>query len=256
MKKPAKIRRGEVKELILVYLLDEPTARASDLALKYKVSKDTIERAIKELGKEKRAKRFHGGVARLSTSDLTYAAFADKAQTVKPSVAETVAQLVENDQAIIIDWSPIALPLARYMPTDLRSTVITNSPAIALAFAEHQHIDVRMIGGQLREGAFVPIEDEEIKVLKTFRVDLCVLGSCYVDLKGMTSHNREEAKLKEAMIANASKVVVLVSNENLDHAAKFIIGPLDKITHIVADSNVLAKKLKPYENRRIKIIQG
>jgi DeoR/GlpR family transcriptional regulator of sugar metabolism len=237
-------------------LLDKPTARTSELALKYRVSIDTIERAIRELGEEKRAKPFHGGIARLSTSDLTYAAFADKVQPVKPSVVETIAQLVEKDQAIILDWGPIALPLARYIPTDLRSTVITNSPAIALAFAEHQHIEVRMIGGQLREGALVPIEDEEIKFLKTLRVGLCVLGSCYVDLKGMTSPNREEAKLKEAMTANASKVIVVVSNENLDNAAKFIIGPLDRITHIVADSNVSAKKLKPYENRRIKIVEG
>ncbi|HEU0143574.1 MAG TPA: DeoR family transcriptional regulator, partial [Nitrososphaera sp.] len=185
--KTAKKSRGEIKELILEYLLENPTMCTSEIALRYGVSKDTSKRAINELGEEKRARPFHGGVARLSPSNLTYAAFADKVPWVKPSTAETIAQLVQNDQAVIIDWSPIALPLAQYIPIDLRSTIITNSPAIAMAFEEHRHVEVRVIGGQLREGALVPVEDEEIKFLKTIRVDLCVLGLCYVDLKGMTA---------------------------------------------------------------------
>ena len=49
---------------------------------------------------------------------------------------------------MILDGGTTTLQVARHLPLDLQATIVTNSPPIAIALAEHPQIEVVMLGGQ------------------------------------------------------------------------------------------------------------
>lgn len=252
------MRKAERKESIVVTVNTQAEVYTSDLVKKYGVSEDTIERDLKALEAEGRVERFHGGVKRLS-----YQARRDTADPVVNLSVETtgiqaISKLIQDNQAIILDWSPVTTQLARYLPTDLSATVITNSPAIATSFSGHKQVEVRIIGGRLQNEVLIPTEEEETSFLKNMvHAHLCVLGLCNLDLKvGISVPDLDQAKFRKAMISNASNVVVQVSNENLGSASPYIIGPFSKITHIVIDNSVSDEMLNPYKDSGITILRG
>ena len=56
-------------------------------------------------------------------------------------------------QVILLDSGTTTLEVARHLPPDLEATVITNSPPIAVALAEHPGVEVTVLGGQLDKEA-------------------------------------------------------------------------------------------------------
>lgn len=253
----AKMRRGEVKELALERLRHVSTLRAFSFAREIDVPYITVHRAFGELIAERLARKFHGGISAFSPPERTLTVSASKTSLVESSTIKALAQLVRKDQAIILDWSTVTLQLSQHVPADLNVTVITNSPAIAASFSEHQQVKVRMIGGWLHNGGFVPSEKEETKFLEFIHVDLCVLGLCNLDREGrrISTSNPEQAKLRSAMIANASRVAVMVSNDTLDNSAIYTVGLLEKLTHIIPDSTVSDERLQPYKELGINIVR-
>ena len=58
-------------------------------------------------------------------------------------------QLIHDGQVLLLDGGTTNLALARRLPAGLRLTVITPSPTIALALAEHAGAEVVLLGGRL-----------------------------------------------------------------------------------------------------------
>jgi DeoR/GlpR family transcriptional regulator of sugar metabolism len=234
-------------------LLVDATVRTSTIAKDCKVSIATAKRAINKLVVAELVDKFQGGAK--SPSNFFYTR-SPTTPVVKPQIVGSIAQLVESGQAIMLDSNPLAISLSRHLPLDLFATIYTNSLDVAATFAQHKQVEIRVIGGRLTNGLLVPVEDEEFEFLKSVRAGLCVLGSCYLDRKGITGADREMAKLKSAMISHASKVVLLISADTLDKVGQNIIGPLEILTHVVLQDEVPASRLNPYKSAGVKILHA
>jgi DeoR/GlpR family transcriptional regulator of sugar metabolism len=242
----------EIKEI----LLREGIAYVAALAPLFNVSKTAIQRDFNFFQEEGWVRHEHGRAIVIATPPAALHALTSVESKVAQSAAEAVAQLIRDDGTIILDGGAFSLQLVQYVPKDSQAIVITNSPVVAIAFSSHPKVVVRMIGGELRGGAVIPIREGEYDILKLSRPYLCVLGLCHLDLKEVTTSDPEEADLRGVMMDQATQVVVPVSIESLGSKSNFLVGPLKKITHIIPDSSVPNKKLKPYENLGIKIIRG
>ena len=253
----AKVSREEVKIRLLEHLRrqTEPTVRNSIFAREINAKPDTMRRAVKEL-KAEGIIAYNHGISRLLPSGQAGVMFAKGLTPMEPEVLVSVAQLAEKHQAIILDLNPVSVSLAQHLPTDLNALIITNSPIVVAAFAEHSQFQIRVIGGQYQKGGCLPLENEEFKFLETIQASLCVLGSCYVDLKWITSHSREDARLKAAMVRSASKVVISVSAESLNMTGPYKIGSLESLTHIVLEDDIPAARLNSYKAADIEILRA
>ena len=67
----------------------------------------------------------------------------------KRRVAAAAAALVTPGAVVAIDGGTTALAVADALPRALRATVVTHSPTVAVALAEHHGIEVEIIGGRL-----------------------------------------------------------------------------------------------------------
>ena len=120
---------------------------------------------------------------------------------------------------ILLDSGTTTLEVARHLPPDLEATVITNSPPIAVALAEHPSVEVIVLGGMLAKDAHALVGAATIEALRPVRADVLVLGLCSLHPEvGITVVELEESYVKRAMIANAAEVVAVSSADKLGSA--------------------------------------
>lgn len=230
---------------------------ASELSKSLHVSEDTIRRDLRELAGNGQLQRVHGGALPRSPATASFMERQQQAPAAKAAIALAALQLIRQNQVIIFDGGTTPLQVAQQLPSDLRATIITHSPPIALALAEYAAIDVILIGGKLYKREMVTTGAAAVEALHNIRADLCFLGigSLHPEI-GISTLDMEEAYVKRAMIASAAEVVALTSADKLGTASPYIVGPLSDLTHIVTERSVSNETLAPYRALGITIIRA
>ncbi len=247
---------AERRQFILDLLQREKKVLSSDLSAVLKVSEDTIRRDLRELAELGLLQRVHGGALLTSPATASYADRQKQAPKEKEAIARTAAKLVRPGQVVILDGGTTTLQVARHLPFDLHATIVTNSPPIAIALADHPHIEVVMLGGQLYKKALVNVGAATVEALRMIRADLCLLGVCslHPDV-GISVTNLNEAHVKRAMIARAAEVVGLVTAAKLDTAASYVVESIQALTYLVTAPTVTNEMLIAYKNLGLTVIR-
>jgi DeoR/GlpR family transcriptional regulator of sugar metabolism len=250
-----------VKEERLAWILDrlsrEGRVLATYLTLQLHVSEDTIRRDLRELASMRRIQRVHGGALPPSPVALKYSVRARQSVPEKKSIARAAAILVTNGMTVFLDGGTTNVHVAESLSPHLRATVITNSVPVAAVLSEHDSVEVVLIGGRLLRSSRVTLGPEAVDAIRSYRADLFLLGTCSVDIEaGITVPHLEEAPVKRAMIAQANRVVGLVTSEKLGTAMPFVVGPVGELDAIVTEASTPAARLEPYIGAGIEIIRG
>lgn len=233
------------KQLILSRLATHGQIVAGELALELGTSEDTIRRDLRELAQQGKLQRVHGGAlpASAATGDLR------ERQQVSPDEKQALgrfgAQLIKPGQVVMLDGGTTAIQVARQLPADLRATVITHSPNVAVELAAHRHVDIIVLGGRLFRHSMVNVGASVIEAAARFRADLFFLGVTGVHPEaGLSTGDAEEADVKRALHARAAETVVLASSEKLLSASAFVIAPMKGLSLLVVPDGTPAKTVK------------
>src|SRR5437867_9611940 len=210
---------AERRRSIMQTLQREGKVHATELSKVLQVSEDTIRRDLRELSAAGLLQRVHGGALPRSPTVASFTARQQQASGAKAAIAQAAVKLIHQDQVIILDGGTTPLQVAQRLPHDLRATVITHSPPIALALAEHPSVEVIVIGGKLYKHELIAVGVAVVEAFRNFRADLCFLGvgSVHPDI-GISTSNLEEAYVKRAMIASSAEVVAMTSAEKIGTA--------------------------------------
>jgi DeoR/GlpR family transcriptional regulator of sugar metabolism len=248
---------AERRQYILDKLRDEGKVLAPELSTELRVSEDTIRRDLRELASEGMLQRVHGGALPRSPATGDYASRQQQAPGAKQAIARAAAGLVLRGQVVLMDGGTTALQVAEHLSPELQATIITHSPPIAIALADHPRIEVVLLGGRLYKPSLVAVGAATVEDLSLVRADVFMLGVCslHPDV-GVSTHDLEEAHVKRAMVASAAEVVALASAEKIDTAAPYLVCPLNKLTHLVTERSVSEHTLTPYEAAGITIIRA
>ena len=246
----------ERRNYILEVLKREGRVEVPALSEKLGVSIDTIRRDLRDLAAEGRLLRVHGGA--LPTSPAA-TSFIDRQRQLSPekiSIASRAAQLVQNGMVIVMGGGITNVQTAEHFPLDLHATVITHNPPVAVALAEHPHIEVILVGGRLFKYSMVTVGAETTEAFSRVRADLCFLGVCSLHPEvGISNVHYDETQVQRAMIACSGDVVALASSEKLGTASPFVIGPLTELNLIITDHGITQDALIPYRAAGVEIIQ-
>jgi DeoR/GlpR family transcriptional regulator of sugar metabolism len=248
---------AERRRSIMQLLQRDGQVLASELSKNLQVSEDTIRRDLRELANAGVLQRVHGGALLRSPIPASFTVRQKQTAEAKVAIAKAAVKLIRNDQVIILDGGTTPLQVAQHLPPDLRATVITHSPPIAAALAEHTEIEVIVIGGKLYKHEMVATGAATVEAFRNIRADICFLGVCSLHPDaGISTVDLEEAYVKRAMIDGSAQVIALTSAEKLGIAAPYIIGPLRKLTHLVTERAVSDEVLTPYRSLGITIVRG
>jgi DeoR/GlpR family transcriptional regulator of sugar metabolism len=246
---------AERRSLILDRLRRQGRVLAADLSAELDVSADTIRRDLRELDEAGLIRRVHGGALPPLGDAAPFAIRSRRALEAKASIARRAAALVEDGQLVGLDGGTTTLELARALPPDLRATIVTTSPPIALALADRPGLTVTLIGGTLRPGLLVTVGPEAVAALQLIRADVMFLGVCGLHPEiGITTEDLEERHVKAAMIDGAAEVVALADHDKLGTAMSVVVAPLTAVTQLVTDADASEPALGPYRACGIEVL--
>lgn len=222
---------------ILDVLDGEGRVVSAELAARLGVSIDTVRRDLDELEGAGALRRVHGGAVRPSPGARRFADRQVHDDDAKAVIAGLAVALVRRGEVVALGGGTTTLALARALPLDLEATVVTSSPAVALALSDHPRVDVDLLGGRLDRVSQTVAGAETIEQLQALRPDACVISTCGVDPgAGVTLREREEALVVRAMLERSGRAIVLASAAKLASAAPYVVAPAARVDVLVTDA--------------------
>lgn len=241
------------------YLLDVLKNRgqivAKEISSELELSEDTIRRDLRELAAEGKLQRVHGGALPASPAVGDFAVRQQIAPDGKVAVGRAAAKLVRPGQVVILDGGTTTQQLAMHLPADLRATVVTHSPTIAVALQEHPTIEVILIGGRLFKHSVVTVGAAAVDAISRIRADTYFMGVTGIHATaGLSTGDLEEAHIKRALSASAAETHVLVTAEKVNAASPYVICDLSDIDGVVVASNVPKQATAAYKRAGLAVV--
>jgi DeoR/GlpR family transcriptional regulator of sugar metabolism len=245
------------KQAILAELRREGQVVAKSLSEAFNVSEDTIRRDLRELAAEGLLQRVHGGALPSSPAAGDFVQRQQISTDAKSAIAGKAASLISPGQVVIFDGGTTCVELARQLPPDLQATVVTHSPSVAVALADHPGVEVVMIGGRLFKHSIVTVGAAAIEAIGHIRADTYFMGVTGVHpTEGLSTGDLEEAYVKRALVARAAEVVVLASAEKLNAASPYVIAEATAVTTLVVESDTPEAVTEPFAKLGIAILRS
>ncbi len=242
------------KQWLLDQLQTKGQLVAADVAQELGTSEDTIRRDLRELGKQGRVQRVHGGALPASPAVGSVLARREIASQEKRVLAQAAAALIAPRQVVFLDGGTTALALAQALPARLQATVVTHSPEVALALAAHAQIQIILLGGILFRHSMVNMGGTTLAQLQQIQIDWFFMGATGVHAQaGLTTGDYEEAVLKRSISARAAETVMLASREKIGAASSYQIMPLSGISRLLVSNSVSGAAIDALAQEGVKI---
>jgi DeoR/GlpR family transcriptional regulator of sugar metabolism len=218
----------------------------ADLCTQLNVSLDTIRRDLAELEKSGKLVKVHGGAISKSFH-YPFQQPAVYAREKKKDIAKKALELIEDGMILLAGGGTVMLELARMIPENLKGTLFTVSPLVALEVAQRSTVEVILIGGQLSRNSYICTGSFVIRQLSEIRVDLCFLGTNGISLnEGVTDLDWEVVQVKKEMIKSAKKLAVLSIAEKLGSLQNLSVCSLNDVDYLITELNPDDPKLSKY----------
>jgi DeoR/GlpR family transcriptional regulator of sugar metabolism len=213
---------------------------ATELAEQFGVSEDTIRRDLREMAKAGLCRRVYGGALALAPAPDggPLATRLLEGRDAKARLGQVAASLVRDAQTIFIDAGSTNVAIARALPRDRKFTVVTNSPAVALALGEHSNCTTILLGGVFNPDKGACLGAQTLREVQQVFADLLILGSCgLASLVGVTAFDRDEAEIKRAMVQQSRDVMLAATNEKLETVAPFRICDIKDVSQLILEGS-------------------
>lgn len=245
------------KQQLLTRLKQDGKLVAKDLSMEMGVSEDTIRRDLRELAQEGMLLRVHGGALPSSPAVVDFAGREEIRHEGKVAIGRAAAAMIQAGQVVILDGGTTAREIARHLPRDLRATVVTHSPTIALELVQHPEIEVILIGGRLFKHSVVAVGAACLEAIGRVRADLFFMGVTGLHPQtGLTTGDFEEAGIKRALSHAAADTYVLASAEKLNAASPYLVVDWTEVRGIITEKNVSAALVAPYAEMGLTILRA
>ncbi|ROP58393.1 DeoR family transcriptional regulator [Enterobacter sp. BIGb0383] len=225
---------------IMDYLKSHNLVTVDQLVAAIEASPATIRRDLIKLDREGVISRTHGGVTlnRFIPAQPTTQEKSQRNLAEKQAIARQAASLVKAGDAVVLDAGTTTLELARQL-THLPLRVITADLHIALFLSEFKQIEVTIIGGRIDDSSQSCIGDHGRRFLRTLNPDIAFVSCNSWSLeKGITTPTEEKAGLKQDLLGNARRRVLLADSSKYGSWSLFCVSPLQSLTDIITDRHL------------------
>lgn len=224
------------KSHLLEILARDGRVVAKDVARDLALSEDSIRRDLRELAEEGRVVRVYGGALPVPAADRPIEQRHSLATESKERVAARAVQRIGTASTIVLDAGTTTLAMARMLPGGSDLTVITPSPTVAVAVAEHSDARVVMIGGELSRYSMVAGGPLAMEAIQHLAADIFFLGVTGIDpVGGLTTGDLDDAATKRAIAARCTRTFVLGSEEKIGAVSRFPVIALEAVAGVITD---------------------
>jgi DeoR/GlpR family transcriptional regulator of sugar metabolism len=165
--------------------------------------------------------------------------------------------MVRSGQVVILDGGTTAVHVARHLAPEVRATVVTHSPTIAVELARHSSVEVVILGGRLFKHSVVAVGAALVEAASRIRADIFFMGVTGVHAKaGLSTGDLEEADVKRALSSRAAETIVLASSEKLNAASPYVIAPLSEVSGIIVEADTPEEITADYQRLGVTVTRA
>ena len=202
------------------------------------VSQPSVRRYLASLEEKGQIIRTHGGaMLNISASDQTIPMMLreNSASLAKQAIAEKAATLIKDGDIVMMDASTTCRHIVPFLAKKNNIRVITSGLKTALLLCE-TNIKTISTGGNILAGSYSFIGQNAIASLKKYNADIAFF-SCHglSDTGLVTENSQEENAIREAMMAQSKKSVLLVDNTKFHQTCFFNLCSLSDIDVCCSD---------------------
>ncbi len=229
---------------ILLLLQEKSKIRVSELCETFSVSPATIRNDLRDLEKNGKLKRTHGGAIPLGKATFEPSTMDKNVENIeeKRKLAAYAATLVEDGDTIALDAGTTMMELAKCLSDRKTLTVLTNDIRIAMYLEQNSLVTIIMIGGILRHGLDCAVGPIAISSLQSLNVDKAFLGANAFSVeKGFTTPDINQAEVKKALIRCAAERIVLCDSSKFGRISFVDFASIDDIDQLITDKKASPK---------------
>jgi DeoR/GlpR family transcriptional regulator of sugar metabolism len=246
---------GERRELLLRWLREEGRLRASEVAERLDVSLDTVRRDLQDLADAGALRRVHGGaLPPRGPGPLDLAERRSWQEPERASVAAAGVGLLRSGEVIALGGGTTVEELARRLAPGFEATMLTTSPDVAVALAEHPGVTVDLAGGRLHPRAKTVTGAAALEAVRGVRPDACVLSASLHPAAGLTLRFREEAEVVRLMLEQAERVLALLTASKLGTTLPYPVAEARRIDVLVTDAP--EEDMAPFRELGIEVVRA
>lgn len=245
----------ERHSIILELLREFGKVDVADLSSKLKVSAVTIRKDLDLLEEKKLLYRTHGG-AILADPYIATRKVSEK-EKLRPEVKRRIGlkavELLSPQDALIIASGTTVQAFARCIE-NMKLTVITAAMNVAMELLDKPDIEIIQLGGIIRHSSASAVSEYAIRMLDNFSCSKLFLGVDGIDPEyGLSTTHIQEACLNQAMIAAATKTIVLADSSKFGRRGFSKICNMSDIDWVITDSGISPKMLEAIEEQGVKV---
>ncbi|MCM0620889.1 DeoR/GlpR transcriptional regulator [Nocardioides bruguierae] len=161
----------------------------------------------------------------------------DADQVRKEALGAAAAALVEDHESLVVDNGTTCLAVARSL-TGRPLTALALSLHAAAALAAVPGVSVVVPGGAVETDTLAFAGGAALEAVQALHVDVAVLGACSAAPDhGLTSVTFEDARLKRACLAAATRTVLVAGPDKLVTVSTFRFGDPTDVMHLVTTAD-------------------
>lgn len=227
------------QQLILQTVIDKGRMSVADLARMTGVSEVTIRQDLNTLEKHSYLQRMHGFAVPLDSDDVETRMMNN--YTVKRSLAEFAAGLVNPGETVFIENGSSNALLARKLGEQREITIITVSSYIAHLLKDAQ-CEVILLGGVYQkksESMVGPLTHQCIQQVDFSKAFIGIDG--WQPETGFTGRDKMRTDVVKAVLEKGSEAIVLTDSSKFGVAHPWSLGPAERFQRVITDSNLSAE---------------
>lgn len=244
------------RQRILERLDSDGECSIDQLVKEFGVSGMTIRRDLSDLEAAGSIIRTHGGAAPSGqvVFDFQFLQRIRLRAHEKEEIARVAVSLVQPGQHVFLDSSSTTLAIARQLKTLSSVTVVTTSLPVAATLFGLDHVEVILLGGQLRKNApdlSGPITERAIEVL---RGHVAFIACDAVDERGAVSTNSVQlVPLLGLLERSVDRRYIVADHTKLNSTALMQFADLRQWDGLITDSSASPKALEVLRQAGVKV---
>lgn len=253
------MKKRERLDYISKQIILEGTVSIKELSNRLGVSSMTIRRDLQELAQEGILKLIPGGavIRRESTpfNEEEYTITKAKSHMIKEKIkiCQKAASLIREEDTIIIDTGSTTEHLPRFIPQNMRLTIVCYCLNILLGVYQHNKgSQIIFPGGYFHENSLMFESLEGIELIRRVRANKAFVSAAGVDEKlGITCANFYEVQTKRAIIDYSDTKILLVDSSKFGKVTAAYFADLKEMDIVITDSGIPREYLQALERMNI-----
>lgn len=251
----------ERRSRILEAVRAEGRLSVNEAAERLSTTPETIRRDLAELHRAGLLRRVHGGA--VSAGPPQFERLVERRSQLhveaKRRIAAAAVAALPVRGSVIIDAGSTPRLVATLLPDSPGLTVVTNSVPTAVVCATKPHLDVIVVGGELKLDTMALVGDDAVRGIDQVCADVAVLGTDGFSVeRGLTCHARDESATKRAMLRAASRTIAVADSSKFGNDYLNVFGDLGDLDVLITDADLpeaaaarLAKSARGLELLRV-----